>query len=313
MSFLSPEQASHPIKGRTVTTLLLALGVAACGAATGETVSFSPMGPPDTPGAVVPAAVPGTLSFPQNAAGRGPAVVIAHDSGGLTPEGPESDYVAALNAAGMATLVIDMWTPRHVPSGPAAIGGDGGGDRRPRSISDTLPDAFGALKLLAERPAIDPRRIGIMGFSWGAMLSFLAMSEPAAERALGSDLRFAAHSGHYFVCSLFLPGAPMASATAAKWTGAPLQLQVGGQDDYDSADGGASCRRLVENLPPDKRRQVELIVYPEAAHAWELKLPRPISFDDPRTRRSVRVTPDAATSAQARAATVVFFKNALGS
>jgi dienelactone hydrolase len=253
------------------------------------------------------------LGFPQNVAGRVPAVVIAHDSAGLTPEGPESDYVAALNAAGMATLVIDMWTPRHVPSGPPAFGGDGGSDRRPRSIGDTLPDAFGALKFLAEHPAIDPRRIGIMGFSWGAMLSFLAMSEPAAERALGPNLPFAAHSAHYFVCSLFLPGAAMAPVTAAKWTAAPLQLQVGGQDDYDGADGGASCRRLVEDLPPNKRHQVELIVYPEATHAWEQKLPRPISFTDPRIRRSVRITPDAATSAQARAATVVFFKTAFGS
>jgi len=301
------------IIGRISTILLLALGVAACDGAVGEKVSFPPRGPPDTPDAVVPAAVPGRLSFPRDVSGRVPAVVIAHDSAGLTPEGPESDYVAALNGAGMATLVIDMWTPRGVPSGPPAFGGEGGEDRRPRWIGDTLPDAFGALAFLAAQPAIDPRRIGIMGFSWGAMLSFLAMSEPAAERALGPDLRFAAHSAHYFVCSLFLPGARGASATAARWTGAPLQLQVGGRDDNDDADGGASCRRLVEGLPPEKRRTVELIVYPEATHAWEQKLPLSVSFIDPRIHRSVRITPDAATSAQARAATVAFFKAAFGS
>ena len=300
------------IAGRALTTLLLALGVAACGGATGEEVSFPPLGPPDTAGAVVPAAVPGRLSLPQNAAGRVAAVVIAHDSAGLIREGPEPDYVAALNAAGIATLVIDMWTPRHVPSGPPAFGGDGGGDRRPRVIGDTLPDAFGALKFLAGHPAIDPRRIGIMGFSWGAMLSLLAMSEAAAERALGTQPRFAAHSAHYLVCSLFLPGAPMGSATAANWTGAPLQLQVGGQDDYDDADGGASCRRLVEDLPPGKRERVELIVYPEATHAWEQKLPGPISVNDPRNRKGrVRITPDVAAAARARAATVAFFKSAL--
>ncbi len=297
------------IKISTLTSLLLTLGVATCGAAAAEEVSFPPLGPPNTPGAMVPAAVPGTLSLPQSAAGRVPAVVIAHDSAGLMPTGPESDYVAALNAAGMATLVIDMWTPRQMPSGPAAFGGDGGGDRRPRAIGDTLPDAFGALKFLAEHPAIDPQRVGIMGFSWGAMLSVLAMLEPAAERALGAAPRFAAHSAHYFVCSLFLPGAPAAPAAAARWTPAPLQLQVGGQDDYDNADGGASCRRLVETLPPDKRRRVELIVYPDATHAWEQKLPSPISFHDPR-RGSVRITPDAAASAAARAATVAFFKAA---
>ena len=100
----------------------------------------------------------------------------------------------------------------------------------------------------------------------------------------------------------------MGSATVAKWTAAPLQLQVGGQDDYDDADGGASCRRLVDELPPDKRQRVELIVYPEATHAWEQKLPGPISFTDPRTRKRVRVASDAAATAQARAATVAFFK-----
>jgi hypothetical protein len=39
--------------------------------------------------------------------------------------------------------VIDKWTPRGIPSGPTAFGGNGGGDRRRRSIRDTLPDAFG--------------------------------------------------------------------------------------------------------------------------------------------------------------------------
>ena len=57
----------------------------------------------------------------------------------------------------------------------------------------------------------------------------------------------------------------------------------------------------------------KLIVYPQATHAWEQKPPRPISFDDPRTRRNVRVTSDAAASAEARAATVAFFKTAFGS
>jgi hypothetical protein len=129
---------------RLSTILLLALGVAACDVAAGEKVSFPPMGPPDTPDAVVPDAVPGRLSLPQGVSGRVPAVVIAHDAAGLTPEGPEPDYVAALNAAGIATLVIDMWTPRRVPSGPPAFGGDGGEDRRPRWIGDTLPDVFGS-------------------------------------------------------------------------------------------------------------------------------------------------------------------------
>jgi uncharacterized protein len=275
-----------------------------------ETLSFAPAGPASTP---VPKAIPAKITLPPRATGRVPAVVIAHAGSGLTAEGPEPDYVAALNAAGIGALTIDMWTARGVPSGPAAFGGNGGDDRRPPSVRDTLPDAFGALKYLADHPAIDPHRIGIMGFSWGAMLSVLAMDESASQRALGAGPRFAAHAGHYLVCSLFIPGATFAPAMDASWTGVPLQLQVGGQDDYDGADGGASCRKLIEDLPPEKRNHIELIVHPAATHAWEEKIPTPISFRDPRSRSgNVRVSSNAEASAHARNTTVAFFKKAFG-
>src|SRR6516164_9512475 len=65
-----------------------------------EVVSFAPAGPASTPGAVIPKAIPGKISLPSRATGRVPAVVIAHAGAGLTAEGPEPDYVAALNAAG---------------------------------------------------------------------------------------------------------------------------------------------------------------------------------------------------------------------
>jgi dienelactone hydrolase len=292
-------------------TIVLMLGAGLCAAAPETNVNFPPVGQPITPGATVPAMIPGMLSLPPDTVGPVPAVVIAHASGGLMPEGPEPDYVAALNTAGIATLVIDMWTPRQVPSGQAAFGGGGGEDHRPRAIGDTLPDAFGPLRFLAAHPAIDRKRIGMLGFSWGAMLSVLAMQRDAAERALGSDLRFAAHAGHWFVCFPFLPGGPAAAAMAANWTGAPLQLQVGGRDDYDKADGGATCRALIAGLPPEKQRQVELIVYPEATHAWEEKLLFAMSIRDPR-RGSVRIAPDTEASARARTSTVAFFKSAFG-
>ena len=278
-----------------------------------EVISFAPAGPASTPGAVIPKAIVGKISLPARATGRVPAVVIAHAGAGLTAEGPEPDYVAALNAAGIGALTIDMWTARGVPSGPAAFGGNGADDRRPSSVRDTLQDAFGALKYLADHPAIDAQRIAILGFSWGAMLSMLAMDELAAQRALGAGPRFAAHAGHYPVCSFFIPGATFAPAMDAAWTGAPLQLQVGGQDDYDGADGGASCRKLIEDLPPDKRSHVELIVHPTATHAWEEKIPTAISFRDPRSRSgNVRVSSNAEASAHARITTVAFFKRAFG-
>src|SRR5262249_27203822 len=155
--------------------------------------------------AAVPHRIPATLSLPHNMTSTVPAVVIVHASAGLLPNGPEPRYVAALNNAGIATLVIDMWAARGIPAGPEAFGGPGGADRRPRLPRDTLPDVFGALKFLAANPAIDARRIGILGFSWGAAVSVLAALEDNIGRALGPDLRFAAHAAHYFVCWPYLP------------------------------------------------------------------------------------------------------------
>src|ERR1700677_3397682 len=111
-----------------------------------------------------------------------PAVVIAHGSAGPDSRGPSCSRV--LNAAGIATLEIDMWTPRGLK----------GGLDRPKSIPDTLPDVFGAFKFLASDPRIDPRRIGIMGFSWGGALSMLTATTPYAEQYLPAGERFAAHA-----------------------------------------------------------------------------------------------------------------------
>src|SRR5436190_15154476 len=262
---------------------MLALGAALIlGALRSEAqqqVTFAPASAASTAVAAVPDSIPAMLSLPHSMTSTVPAVVIVHASAGLLPNGPEPRYVVALNEAGIATLVIDMWAARGIPAGPEAFGGTGGADRRPRLPRDTLPDAFGALKFLAAKPAIDARRIGILGFSWGAAVSVLAAVEANAERALGPSPRFAAHAGHYFVCWPYLPRGPGANVLTARWTGAPLQLQIAGRDDYD-ADGGASCAKLVEALPREKRSHVFLILHEKATHAWDVQLPFPMTFED---------------------------------
>jgi dienelactone hydrolase len=278
-----------------------------------QQVSFAPASAGSTADAAMPDSIPATLSLPPSVTRSVPAVVIVHASAGLLPNGPEPRYVAALNAAGIATLVIDMWAARGIPVGPEAFGGTGGPDRRPRLPRDTLPDAFGALKFLAANPAIDARRIGILGFSWGAAVSVLAAVETNAARALGPAPRFAAHAGHYLVCWPYLPGGPGANVFTARWTGAPLQLQVAGRDDYD-ADGGASCARLVEALPPETRAHVSLVLHEKATHAWDVELPSPMTFEDRYSHRGaggpVEMTYDRSVTESAVAATVGFFKDA---
>ncbi|MSO76500.1 MAG: hypothetical protein EXQ87_06265 [Alphaproteobacteria bacterium] len=109
--------------------LWFAINFAVAGSASAAEVRFSPVGMAATPGVVAPDSIPAPLNLPALPAGRVPAIVIVHASAGLMATGPERDYAAALNAAGIATLVIDMWTPRGMPSGPAAFGGAGGAVR----------------------------------------------------------------------------------------------------------------------------------------------------------------------------------------
>ncbi|MEQ1519212.1 MAG: hypothetical protein ABL931_22275, partial [Usitatibacteraceae bacterium] len=88
------------------------------------------------------------LRIPTEAPRPMPAVVIVHGSSGVDSRG--NFYATALNNAGIATLEIDMWSAR----------GLAGGTERPKGVPLTLPDAYGAFKLLAANPAIDAKRIG---------------------------------------------------------------------------------------------------------------------------------------------------------
>ncbi len=99
--------------------------------------------------------VAGRLMTPMDG-GSVPAVLICHGSDGV--DGRGEFHGQALNAAGIATLEIEMWAARGSGRGAAS---------RPRSVPETLPDAFAAVRFLAEQPEIDAARIGILGFSWG--------------------------------------------------------------------------------------------------------------------------------------------------
>ncbi|MDR3507985.1 MAG: hypothetical protein P4L64_08830, partial [Caulobacteraceae bacterium] len=102
-------------------------------------VAFSSLADP-------PLTVAGKLAVPEGAgAGETPAVLICHGSNGV--DGRGEFHAAALNAAGIATLEIDMWAARGTGRGATA---------RPRSPLETLPDAFGGLRCLAAQPEIDP-------------------------------------------------------------------------------------------------------------------------------------------------------------
>jgi dienelactone hydrolase len=107
-------------------------------------------------------------------------VLIVHGSAGIDSRG--DFYEAALNEAGIATLQIDMWQAR----GYNAPG------QRPAAIYLTYPDAFSALRFLSQQPNIDASRIGVLGFSWGGLVS-MGAAERLYSSTYGNGLTFKAH------------------------------------------------------------------------------------------------------------------------
>lgn len=255
-------------------------GAADCGNAALPRISFVQFTSPNiATSPPSPLTIKGKLTLPQQrdshlgctpANGRKlPAVVILHGSAGVDSRG--DFHEAALNAAGIATLQIDMWEAR----------GLGGGAGRPAAPIYTLPDAYSALAFLAARPEIDPARIGILGFSWGGVNS-LATADRLYVGMFGNGRQFKAHVAHYPVCYGFnaaIPGAPPPAQFGTQFlnlTGAPVLIQLGSQDGYDN--GAAHCVALAQAANP--ANAVEVVEYSGAQHAFD-RLMVPIVVSDP--------------------------------
>ncbi len=178
--------------------------------------------------------VPGRFARPTGSKPKVPAVLILHGAFGV--DGRGAFYAKALNDVGIATLEITMFPPSSPPRG---------------GVKATMPHAAAALKWLAAQPAVDGQRLGIMGFSWGGIMSVLMSSELVQER-LGKDVpRPVAFAPFYPCCSLLarmLVNPKLAFYNAhTRMSGSPMLIQVGTRDDYE--EGEHTCDALVAMWP----------------------------------------------------------------
>jgi dienelactone hydrolase len=266
----------------------------------------------------------GKLSVPRGGAdaqGTGPhskrmlpAVLILHGSAGIDARG--DFYEAALNKAGIATLQIDMWQAR----GYSAPG------QRPAAIYLTYPDAFSALAFLSQQPNIDAARIGVLGFSWGGLVS-MGAAERLYAGTYGKGLTFKAHVAHYPVCyawndaALFAKLGVTPAQFGVQWidlTGAPVLIEVGTKDAYDNGSG--PCEALAASVNPANGGVVSVNAYPGATHGWD-RLMVPMVVNDPFADQgsyfstgvapTVQFTPDVDQAFRSRANVVRFFERNL--
>ncbi len=243
-----------------------------------------------------------------------PAVLILHGSAGVDSRG--DFYEAALNEAGIATLQIDMWQAR----GYTAAG------ERPKAIYLTYPDAFSALAFLSKQPKIDAARIGVLGFSWGGLVS-MGAAERLYSGTYGNGLTFKAHVAHYPVCygwnnaALFAKLGVTPAQFGVQWinlTGAPVLIEVGTKDGYDNGSG--PCKALAASVNPSNGGVVRVNAYPGATHAWD-RLMVPTVVHDPfgdlgsyfttGVVPAVQFTPDVDQAFQSRERVVRFFERNL--
>jgi dienelactone hydrolase len=244
-----------------------------------------------------PLTIAGKLSTPVEAE-PAPAVLICHGSDGVDPRG--QFHATALNDAGFATFEIDMWAARGTQRGALA---------RPRSPIDTLPDAFAALAFMARQPEIDPARLGVLGFSWGGVVSLMTATRRSREK-LGADAPpIRAHVALYPVCWAYenVPG-----LTLTELTGSPVLIQAGDADAYDDPDG---LEQLLGRLPAASRAVIRGIIHKGAGHGFDRDAPAR-TIVDPFAHKGaggpvlMAFHPEAADAA--RAANVEFFREALG-
>jgi dienelactone hydrolase len=190
----------------------------------------------------------GTLSLPSGAAGRVPAMVIAHGSNGVTDE-RDFWWAKQLNAIGIATFVFDSFTPRGIRETST--------DQSRLSNAANLADALTSLKLLATHPRIDPARIGVMGFSRGGIVAELAALEPYRRAVIDDATRFALHIPLYPYCNDW--------HVSARVTGAPLLFLLGGSDDYTPPE---PCRAYAQWFE-SHGAPATVVVYPNAYHGFD--------------------------------------------
>jgi dienelactone hydrolase len=197
------------------------------------------------PGA--PVAISGDLQFPSGA-GPFPAVILAHGCGGVG--NAEGGWAPVLREWGYATFVIDSFRGRDLREVCTSVGALTGTQR--------IPDAYGALRVLATHPRIDARRVALMGFSHGGILTMGASTAWAKETfAPSGQPAFRAFLAFYPYCNTVYPEGERISA--------PLRIHSGALDDWTPAE---PCARQAETLKASGQ-DAAITVYPGAHHSFD--------------------------------------------
>ena len=274
--------------------LLAALGVLVLAAAGAESAAA-----PETirfPSADGTTSLVGFLFLP-GGPGPHPAIVLLHGRSGPYSSLARGVYTAATLSGrhlawgrfwreqGYVALLVDSFGPRGYPAGFPR----GSYRQRPAAVSEQTVrplDAYGALAYLRARGDVMGDRVGLQGWSNGAMTALVTMSDTAP--GITGPTRT---TGFRAAVALY-PGCDM-DAVKHRWAPyAPVLMMIASDDDEVSPKRcqDLAVRSRAAGAP------LELVVYEGAEH----------NFDDPGRSKQSRDANRRATE-DARARTARFF------
>ena len=191
----------------------------------------------------------GLLRRPEGG-GRFPAVVLLPACGEYTALADE-DWGARLSSWGYVTLTIDGFGPRGITQCGHGIGEN----------PDLALDAYRGLNYLVQKNFVDPKRVAVVGFAWGAIETLAAVERGEIEQA--AEHKFRAAAAFYPLCADFKGIMTV-----------PTLILIGERDDLATAD---ACRKLAageDDMGISRQKgegaPVKLIVYPDAYFAFDL-------------------------------------------
>lgn len=177
-----------------------------------------------------------------------PAVVMTHGCAG--PGYGDATWLPLLREWGYATFMVDSFKERGI-TGVCA-------NAYVLAALESVPDVYGALRLLVTHPKIDAKRIVLMGFSRGGLVATFAATTWAADRyASGGAPRFRGFVAFYPYCNDSYPEKERLSA--------PFRIHTGELDDWTPA---GPCQEWITRLQ-GSGQDARMTVYAGAHHSFD--------------------------------------------
>ena len=192
----------------------------------------------------------GDLYMPKGNQSDIPVVITIHPSSGRVP----AKYFKFFNDLGVAVLDLQPFRSRGITDQFEYI----------VSEESATIDAFMALDRLSTDKRFDPKKILIMGFSYGAMVA-INVHQKFFIDAIKPKNRFAAHIAYYPWCSLY---------KSIKTTQSPLYILIGGKDRLTPQE---YCADYTQKVIESGGKAV-LHVFPKAYHRYDWEVLNPGIF-----------------------------------